>query len=115
MARPIRVEFPGAVYHVTARGNERKRIFRDDEDRRRFLVALEEMAAQFGVEVLVFCLMPNHYHLVIRTPKANLSRAVGWLQTTYTIRFNRRYRRSGHLFQGRFKAHLVEEDGWGPG
>jgi len=106
------VEFPGAVYHVTARGNERKRIFRDDEDRHRFLVALEEMAIQFGVDVLVFCLMPNHYHLAIRTPKANLSRSVGWLQTTYTVRFNRRHRRSGHLFQGRFKAHLVEEDAY---
>jgi REP element-mobilizing transposase RayT len=106
------VEFPGAVYHVTARGNERKRIFRDDEDRQRFLAALEEMAIQFQVHVLVFCLMPNHYHLVICTPKANLSRAVGWLQVTYTVRFNRRHRRSGHLFQGRFKAHLVEEDAY---
>ncbi len=106
------MEFPGAVYHVTARGNERKKIFRDDEDRRRFLVALEAMTVQFEVHVLVFCLMPNHYHLVVRTPRANLSRALGWLQTTYTVRFNRRHRRVGHLFQGRFKAHLVEEDAY---
>jgi len=112
MARPLRVEFPGAVYHVTARGNERKPIFRDDEDRRRFLTAVEEMAVQFTVDVLVFCLMPNHYHLVIRTPRANLSQSMGWLQTTYTVRFNRRHHRSGHLFQGRFKAHLVEEDAY---
>jgi putative transposase len=112
MARPLRVEFPGAEYHITARGNERRKIFRDDHDHRRFLECLEEMVAQFSVEVRVFCLMPNHYHLVAATPAANLSRAVGWLQTTYTIRFNRRHRRCGHLFQGRFKAQLVEADAY---
>ena len=110
MARPLRVEFPDAEYHVTARGNERRPIFRDDEDRRCFLETVGEMAAQFSVLVRVFCLMPNHYHLVVATPRANLSRAVGWLQTVYTIRFNRRHRRCGHLFQGRFKAQLVEAD-----
>jgi len=110
MARPLRVEFPHAEYHVTARGNERRAIFRDDYDRRVFLDAVGEMAAQFAVVVRVFCLMPNHHHLVVETPRANLSRAIGWLQTVYTIRFNRRHRRSGHLFQGRFKAQLVEAD-----
>lgn len=110
MARPIRVEFAGAVYHVMARGNERRATFRDDRDRQTFLETLAEMAQEFGVRVHAYCLMPNHYHLVVETPRGNLSRAVGWLQVTYTVRFNRRHRRSGHLFQGRFKAQLVEAD-----
>ena len=108
MARPLRVEFPGALYHVTARGNERRAVFRDDEDRQKFLTTLGEASKQYGLSLNAFCLMPNHYHLLVETPRANLSRAIGWLQTTYTIRFNRRHRRSGHLFQGRFKAHLVD-------
>jgi len=112
MARPIRVEYAGAVYHVTARGNERKAIYRDDPDRQRFLETIEEAAARFGVVIHAYCLMPNHYHLLLQTRRANLSASVGWLQTTYSVRFNRRHRRSGHLFQGRFKAHLVEEDAY---
>jgi putative transposase len=112
MARPIRVEFPGALYHVTARGNERRKTFRDDVDRRQFLVTLEETIRLHELRLHAFCLMPNHYHLVVETPLGNLSRAVGWLQTTYTIRFNRRHRRSGHLFQGRFKAHVVDADNY---
>jgi REP element-mobilizing transposase RayT len=110
MARPIRVEFEGAVYHVTARGNERKPIYRDDRDRERFLETLEETVERFGFVIHTYCLMPNH--LLAQTPRANLSDAAGWLQTTYSIRFNRRHRRSGHLYQGRFKAHLVEEDAY---
>ncbi len=113
MARPIRVEFEGAVYHVMARGNERRAIFRSDDDRKLFLQTVGEMASQFGVVVHVYCLMPNHYHLVVETPRGNLSRAIGWLQVTYTVRFNRRHRRSGHLFQGRFKAQVVEADDYG--
>jgi REP element-mobilizing transposase RayT len=112
MARPVRVEFPGAVYHVTARGNERRRIFRDDADRRQFLATLEQAVREHALRVHAFCLMPNHYHLLVETPGANLSQAIGWLQTTYTIRFNRRHRRSGHLVQGRFKAHLVDADSY---
>jgi putative transposase len=112
MARPIRVEFEGAVYHVTARGNERRLIYRDDRDRRRFLETLEEAVQQNGLRVHGYCLMPNHYHLLVETPRGNLCRSIGWLQTTYSIRFNRRHRRSGHLFQGRFKAHLVEADSY---
>ncbi|MCC6356844.1 MAG: transposase [Verrucomicrobiae bacterium] len=108
MARPIRVEFEGAVYHVMARGNERREIFRSDRDRELFLEALAECVARFGVLVHVYCLMPNHYHLVVETPRGNLSRAIGWLQVAYAVRFNRRHRRSGHLFQGRFKAHVVD-------
>jgi REP element-mobilizing transposase RayT len=110
MARPLRVEFPGALYHVTARGNERRPIFRDDEDRRTFLATLGEGCEEFGLRLHAYCLMPNHYHLLVETPRANLSRGVGWLQTTYTIRFNRRHRRSGHLFQGRFKAHVIDAE-----
>ena len=115
MARPIRIEFVGAVYHVMARGNERRAIFFDDQDRRRFLETLAEMVEQFGVRVHAYCLMPNHYHLVVETPRGNLSRAMGWLQVAYTVRFNRQHRRSGHLFQGRYKAQVVEADSYAQG
>jgi REP element-mobilizing transposase RayT len=110
MARAPRIEFEGAVYHVTARGNERRRIYRSDEDRRLFLTTLEQMRVRFGMILHCFCLMPNHFHLVLETPLGNLARGMAWLQTTYTIRFNHKYRRSGHLLQGRYKAHLVEAD-----
>src|SRR2546425_662374 len=110
MARPIRVEFAGAVYHIMARGNERRDVFRNDQDRRRVLGTLAEAVERFGLRVHAYCLMPNHYHVLLGTPRSNLSQAMGWLQTTYTARFNRRHRRSGHLFQGRFKAQLVEAD-----
>ena len=85
MARPIRVEFEGGVYHVTARGNERKPIYRDD--RERFLDTLEETVKRFGFVIRAYCLMPNHFYLLAKTPRANLSDAAGWLQTTYSIRF----------------------------
>jgi REP element-mobilizing transposase RayT len=98
-----------------ARGNERRAIFFDDQDRRRFLETLEEMVGQFGVRLHAYCLMSNHYHLVVETPRANLSRAVGWLQVTYTVRCNRRHRRCGHLFQGRYKAQVVEADAYAQG
>src|SRR5579862_5474263 len=110
MACPIRVEFEGAVYHVTARGNERREIFHSEQDKTLFLDTLKQCVVDSGIVLHAWCLMPNHYHLVVETPGGGLSRAIGWLQTTYTIRFNRRHRRSGHLFQGRFKAHLVEAD-----
>jgi putative transposase len=112
MARPLRVEFEGASYHVTARGNERRLIFRDDQDRRRFLETLGQACERFGLIVQAYCLMPNHYHLLATTPRGNLSRAIGWLQTAYSIRFNRRHGRSGHLVQGRFKAHLIDADAY---
>ncbi len=110
MTRQIRVQYADAVYHVTARGNERKAVYRDEADRQRFVETVGEAVERFGVVIHAHCLMPNHYHLLLQTPRANLSAAAGWLQTTYSVRFNRRHRRSGHLFQGRFKAHLVEED-----
>ncbi len=115
MARPLRVEFAEAAYHVMARGNERRAIFRDDRDRHRFLETVGEMVARFGVRLHAYCLMSNHYHLLLDTPRANLSQAVGWLQVTYTVRFNHRHRRSGHLFQGRFKAQLIEADEYAQG
>lgn len=115
MARPLRVEFPDAAYHVMARGNERRPVFRDDVDRRRFLETLGEMVERFGVRVHAYCLLTNHYHLLLATPQANLSQAVGWFQVTYTVRFNCRHRRSGHLFQGRFKAQLIEADEYAQG
>ena len=110
MACPIRVEFEGAVYHVTARGNERREIFHSEQDKTLFLDTLKQCVVDSGIVLHAWCLMPNHYHLVVETPGGGLSRAIGWLQTTYTVRFNRRHRRSGHLYQGRFKAHLVEAD-----
>src|SRR5271156_5028783 len=113
MARPLRVEFAGALYHVTARGNERRPVYRDDEDHHIFLATLAQACEEFGLRIHAYCLMPNHYHFLVEPPRANLSRSIGWFQTTYTVRFNRRHRRSGHLFQGRCKAHLVEADnGW---
>ncbi len=94
MAHAIRGEFEGAVYHVTARGNERKPIYRDDRDRERFLETLEETVKRFGFVIHTYCLMPNHFHLLAQTPRANLSDAAGWLQTTYSIRFFSPYRGS---------------------
>ena len=112
MSRPIRLEFPGASYHVTARGNERRAIFKDHADRAMFVTTLAEAVQGHGLAVQAWCLMGNHYHLLLDTPLGNLRRGMGWLQTTYTIRFNRRWRRSGHLFQGRYKAHLVDADAY---
>lgn len=109
MARPLRVDVPGGWYHVTARGNERKAIFRDDEDRRRFLDRVAEATERFGVNVHAYVLMDNHYHLLMKTPQANLSAAMQWLGVSYTVGFNRRHHRVGHLFQGRFTAVLLEE------
>jgi len=106
----MRVEFPGAIYHVTARGNERREIYRDDEDRRHFLDVLDSASQEYGLRVHAFCLMPNHYHLLLETPRPNLSRAMAWIQSTYSIGFNRRHRRSGHLFQGRFKAQVADAE-----
>ena len=109
MARPIRVEYEGASYHVTARGNERKLIYRSDDDRKLFLRTLMQMVRVYGVVLEAYCLMPNHYHLAITTPLGNLIQAIGWLQTTYTIRFNKRHKRSGIFFREDIKRKLSEE------
>ena len=113
MARKVRVQFPGAVYHVMARGNERARVFYNPEDHILFLTTLEEALSQFAVALHAYCLMPNHIHLMLETPQGNLSRFMAWLQTTFTVRYNRRHGRSGHLFQGRYRAELVDNNHYG--
>lgn len=110
MARPLRISYPGAVYHVTARGNERKAIVRNNEDRHRFVQTLATVVNDYHVICHAWVLLDNHYHLLLETPHANLSRAVRHLNGTYTQAFNRRHHRVGHLFQGRFKAILVEKE-----
>ena len=110
MARPWRIQFPGAIYHVTARGNNRQAIFRDDSDRSAFLHLLARAADRFRLHLFAFCLMTNHYHLFLRTAEPNLAAALQWLNAAYSGRFNRRHRRSGHLFQGRYHAVLLADE-----
>jgi putative transposase len=110
MARPLRIDFPGALHHVIARGNERKAVFRDNADREFYLGRLAHYREKFGFRIWAYCLMDNHVHLGLETGKAPLSRVMAGLQTSYTQYFNRRHGRSGHLFQGRYKAFLVEKD-----
>lgn len=110
MARPLRIEYSGAVYHVASRGNARQRVFLDDEDREAFLEAVAAGVSRYGFVIHAYCLMDNHYHLVIETPKANLSLGMQRINGEYTQRFNRRHGRCGHLFQGRFKAVLVQKE-----
>lgn len=112
MVRPLRIEFPGAVYHVTSRGNARMRVFEDDADRVEFLSVLEQVIERFNWLLHAYCLMDNHYHLMIETPDPNLSAGMRQLNGLYTQRFNRRHRRVGHVFQGRFKAILVQRDSY---
>src|SRR2546423_7334566 len=109
MARALRIEFEDALYHVCARGNDRGDIFRTDADRARFVQLLEHSAQRFTGEILCFVLMGNHFHLVVRTRCPNLSRWMHWLIVSYSVYFNRRHHRSGHLFQGRYKSFLVED------
>ena len=113
MARPLRIEYVGAVYHVMARGNQGQPIFRDDKDRRRFLETLGEAAEKTGWRIHAYVLMGNHYHLLVETPEGNLVAGMKWLQGAYTQRFNGRHKVFGHLFQGRYKAVVV--DGSAPG
>ena len=108
MSRPLRLEFPGAVYHVTSRGDRREPIYRGDEDRRLQLWVLAQAMERFDAQVLAYCQMGNHYHLVLHTRQANLSRLMRHLNGVYTQRFNQRHGMVGHLFQGRFKAILVD-------
>jgi len=110
MARPLRIEFEGAVYHVTSRGNRREHIYEDDGDRERFLSVLAGVVARFGWLCHGYCLMGNHYHLIVETPEANLSRGMRQLNGVYTQRYNVRHGRVGHVFQGRYKAVVVEKE-----
>ncbi|MCC7373717.1 MAG: transposase [Verrucomicrobiales bacterium] len=111
MARALRVAVAGGWYHVVNRGHRRERIFLTDEDRRAFLGRLADFGKRFHVEVHAFVLMDNHYHLLVRPASDNLSRAIQWLQLTHSVRFNWANRTSGHVFQGRFKAIHVQEEG----
>ena len=112
MARPLRLEYPGALYHVTSRSDRRASIYLDDDDRRQFLKVLAGVIGRFNWRLHAYCLMTNHYHLVVETPDANLSRGMRQLNGVYTQRFNRTHQRVGHVFQGRFKAILVQKDAY---
>ena len=112
MARPIRIEFPGGLYHVTARGNGRQTIFADDTDRERFLLVLTSVVSRYHVLCHAYCLMDNHYHLLLETPKANLSRAMRQLNGVYSQAFNRRHQRPGHVLEGRFHARVVDKQSY---
>lgn len=110
MARPLRIEFPGAVYHVTSRGDRREPIFVDDDDRQALLEVLGAALARFDACALAWCLMGNHYHFVLQTRQPNLSQLMRQVNGVFTQRFNQRHGKVGHLFQGRFKAVLVDRD-----
>lgn len=112
MSRPLRIEFPGALYHVTSRGDGREAIFMDDDDRHLFLGVFSEIIRDFNWVVHAYCLMDNHYHLIIETQGGNLSKGMRQLNGVYTQRFNRRHKRVGHVFQGRYKAILVQKDSY---
>src|SRR5271157_6272348 len=108
MPRKLRLEYAGAMYHVMSRGDRRERIFLDDVDRLDFIKTLAEACQKTGWWVHAYCLMPNHYHLVLETREPNLVAGMAWLQSSYTIRFNHRHRLFGHAFGGRCQAQLVE-------
>src|SRR6266478_6190003 len=108
MPRQLRVEYPGAIYHVMSRGDRKKDIYLDDVDRQDFLKTLAEASQKTGFQVHAYCLMRNHFHLVVETPNANLVAGMRWLLSTYTIRLNHRQKLFGHVFSGRYKAVVVE-------
>ncbi len=112
MARPLRIQYPGAFYHVTCRGNERKKIFLDDEDRLRFLALLAESLEIYRVVLHAYAMMTNHFHLLIETVNANLSEFMRRFNIAYTSWFNNHHRRCGHLYQGRYKAFVVDADNY---
>ena len=112
MARPIRLEFPNALYHVMSRGNGGENIFIEDADKLAFLGLFEELQARYDVICYAYCLMDNHYHLLIETPKANLSQVMRGLNGRYTKYFNKTFQRMGHVFQGRYKAIIVQKDSY---
>jgi REP element-mobilizing transposase RayT len=110
MARPLRIEYPGAYYHVMNRGNRREDIFVTDNDRNVFLDGLADSCETYSIKLIAYVLMANHFHLVVQTPNGNLSEFMRHFLVTYTVRFNRRNGRIGHVFQGRFKSLLIEKD-----
>ncbi len=112
MARPLRILYAGAFYHVTARGNEKKTIFKHDADYERFLSYMEAVVERYGAVIHAYCLMDNHYHVVIQTPRANLSEVMQYLNGSYTTYINTKRQRVGHLLQGRYKAILIDADAY---
>ncbi len=110
MTRPLRLEFPGAFYHIVNRGNAQGKIFLNNRDREKFLEYLRDSVDRFSLIVHAYCLMDNHYHLIVETPEANISRALQWLNVSYAVYFNKKRNRIGHVFQGRFKALVVNAD-----
>ncbi len=110
MARPLRIEYEGALYHITARGNEQNPIYREKGDYQKFLEILSELPQRYNVIIHGYVLMGNHYHLLIETPKGNITRVMHYLNATYTGYFNKKYKRIGHLFQGRYKGFLIEKE-----
>ena len=112
MGRPLRIDYPGAFYHITSRGNERKAIFHDTKDYEKFSGYLESATERYAARVHCFCLMSNHYHLLLETPRGNLQQILHHLNTSYTNYFNARAQRVGHLLQGRYRAILVDRDAY---
>lgn len=112
MARPIRLQFPGGTYHVTSRGNNRNPIYLRDSDRLKFIELLGRLREKFDIKIYAYCLMHNHFHLLVETPRSNLSRAMQYLNSAYTAYFNRAHRRAGHIFQGRYKSILVDKESY---
>jgi putative transposase len=112
MSRPLRLEFPDALYHLTSRGDRREAIYEDDDDRSAFLQVFSSVIEQFNWVCYAYCLMDNHYHLLVQTPDANLSKGMRQLNGVYTQAYNRRHEKSGHLFQGRYKSILVDEESY---
>lgn len=112
MARSLRIVYPGAYYHVMSRGNEQKEIFKNQRDREKFLEYLASASDRYGAVIQAYCLMSNHYHLLLETPEGNLPQIMRHINGTYTTYFNLKRKRSGHLFQGRYKAILVEADSY---
>jgi len=112
VTRPLRIQFPGGVYHVTARGNGRQALFADDADCERFLQVLAAVVARYRLLCHAYCLMGNHYHLLLETLEANLSRAMRQLNGVYAQHFNRRHERSGHVTEGRFHAQVIDRDSY---
>jgi len=112
MSRPLRIEYAGALYHVTSRGDNKAAIYIDDEDRERFLQTLSEVCERYNWVLHTYCLMDNHYHLLIETPESNLSIGMRHLNGVYTQRFNRKHERVGHVFQGRFKSIIVQRESY---
>lgn len=112
MGRAWRIEYEGALYHLMSRGNDGQDIYLNDDDRKLFLETISEMSERFEVDIFAYVLMSNHYHLLVRTHRANLKKAMQWFGTTYTRRFNNRNFKKGHLFQGRYKSILVQNDSY---